>query len=95
MKRREKAKATKTGFCKTRAFIGDRIRMCRIKKVGMRQHYYSAKAKLERKLEKPHSHTNTSLVTPVVVSQNFETRQLVSPKKCYFTKTASGCVRDD
>ena len=36
----------KTEFRKTRAFVGDRIRMCQIKKIGKRKHYYNAKAEI-------------------------------------------------
>ena len=51
MKRRERAQANKAEFSKTRAVIGNRIMMCRIKIVGRLQHYYSAKAKLASKLD--------------------------------------------
>ena len=47
---REKDKAKKVEFGKLRKFITDRIRMCRIKRVGRHQHYYGAKAKLEWEL---------------------------------------------
>ena len=36
-------KETKDAFKKLKSFIGDRIRMCKIKRLGRRQHFYSAK----------------------------------------------------
>ena len=47
---REKDKVKKGEFGKLRTFISDRIRMCRIKRVGRYQRYYGAKAKLECEL---------------------------------------------
>lgn len=49
---KEKVKAKKVEFRNTRVFIGDIIRMCQIKRVGRRHHYYSAKVKLENGLNK-------------------------------------------
>ena len=49
--KKKKARQKKIEFSKTRAFMGDRIRMCRIKKVGMRQQFFSAKSKLVRKID--------------------------------------------
>ena len=47
---RKKEKVKKVEFGKLRTFISDRIRMCRIKRVGRYQRYYGSKAKLEWEL---------------------------------------------
>ena len=51
MGKREMAKVRKE-FKKTKAFVGDRIRMCRIKRIGKKTWYKSARNRAERDTRK-------------------------------------------
>ena len=52
MEKREMAKVRKVEFKKTRAFVGDRIRMCRIKRIGRKKMVRECKKCVERDMKK-------------------------------------------